>query len=137
MGEARRAENAMARWWRYVGPLQGLLVGGVIVSLAWIGALLIVGVFHAAANVPRLFSDAYLLPFVVIMIAAFLFLGWLTAAGCVNLVRSAAARERGQVQETVRARIGAVAREMVLMPAEQELAEYRRFVHEFRIVADL
>ena len=137
MGESLPAENTIAPWWRYVGALQGLLLGCVIVSLAWIVALLIFGVFHAAANVPRLFSDAYLLPFVVIMIAAFLFLGWLTAAGCVNLVRSAAARERAQVQETVRAKIGAVAREMVLMPAEQELAEYRRFVHEFRIVADL
>src|SRR5258708_23561807 len=109
MGESRPAENTIGPWWRYVGALQGLLLGCVIVSLAWIVALLIFGVFHAAANVPRLFSDAYLLPFVVIMIAAFLFLGWLTAAGCVNLVRSAAARERAQVQGTVRAKIWAVA----------------------------
>jgi hypothetical protein len=70
------------------------------------------------------------------MIAAFLFLGWLTAAGCVNLVRSAAVRERGRVQEAMRAKIAVVAREMVIMPAELELAEYRRFVDEFRIVAD-
>jgi hypothetical protein len=36
----------------------------------------------------------------------------------------------------MRAKIAAVAREMVIMPAEQELAEYRRFADEFRIVAD-
>jgi hypothetical protein len=135
MGESLPAENRIATWWRIVGAFQGLLLGCVIVSLAWIAALLIFGVFHAAGNVPRLFGDASLLPWIVIMIAAFLFLGWLSAAGCVNLVRSAAVRERGQVQDAMRARIGAVAREMVMMPAEQELAEYRRFVHEFRVVA--
>jgi hypothetical protein len=50
-------------------------------------------------------------------------------------VRSGAARERERLQETMRAKIGAVAREMVLMPAEQELADYRRFLDEFRVVA--
>jgi GTP-binding protein EngB required for normal cell division len=135
MGESLPAENTIAPWWRLAGALQGLLLGCVIVSLAWIVTLLVFGVFHAARNVPRLFSDASLLPWIVILIAAFLFLGWLTAAGCVNLVRSAAARERGQVQEAMRAKIGVVAREMVLMPAEEELAEYRRFVDEFRVVA--
>jgi GTP-binding protein EngB required for normal cell division len=135
MGDSLPAENTIAPWWRFAGALQGLLLGCVIVSLAWIVTLLIFGVFHAARNVPRLFGDASLLPWIVILIAAFLFLGWLTAAGCVNLVRSAAARERGQVQEAMRAKIGVVAREMVLMPAEEELAEYRRFVDEFRVVA--
>ncbi len=136
MGESLPAENTIASWWRFAGALQGLLLGCVIVSLAWIVTLLIFGVFHAARNVPRLFGDASLLPWIVILIAAFLFLGWLTAAGCVNLVRSAAARERGQVQEAMRAKIGVVAREMALLPAEEELAEYRRFVDEFRVVAD-
>ena len=136
MSESLPTANKIAPWWQFVGALQGLLLGCLIVSLAWVVALLIFGVFHAAHNVPRLFSDASLLPWIVVMIAAFLFLGWLTAAGCVNLVRSAAVRERGRVQETMRAKIAVVAREMVIMPAELELAEYRRFVDEFRIVAD-
>jgi hypothetical protein len=135
VGESIPAENRIALWWRVVGAFQGVLLGCVIVSLAWIVALLIFGVFHAAGNVPRLFGDANLLPWIVILVAAFLFLGWLTAAGCVNLVRSAAVRERGQVQDVMRGRIEAVSREMVVMPAEAELAEYRRFVNEFRVVA--
>jgi len=109
----------------------------VIVSLAWIVALLIFGFFHAASNVPRLFSEPGLLPWAIILTVAFLFLGWLTAAGCLNLVRSGAARERERVQETMRAKIGMVAREMALLPAEEEFGEYRRFVNEFRIVADV
>jgi GTP-binding protein EngB required for normal cell division len=135
-GESLPAPNKIAAWWQFVGALQGLLLGCIIVSLAWLVALLTFGVFHAAHNVPRLFSDASLLPWIVVMIAAFLFLGWLTAAGCMNLVRSAAARERTRVQETIRAKIADVAREMAIMSAEQELAEYQRFVDEFRIVAD-
>jgi hypothetical protein len=135
MGESLPAENTIAPWWRLVGALQGLLLGCVIVSLVWILALLIFGVFHAASHVPRLFSDASLLPWIVVLIAAFLFLGWLTAAGCVNLVRSAAARERDRVQEAMRAKIAEVAREMVTAPVEAELTEYRKFVDEFRIVA--
>jgi hypothetical protein len=132
--ESLPAENTVAPWWRFVGALQGLLLGCVIVSIAWIGALLAFGFFHAATGVPRLFSEPSLLPWAVILMAAFLFLGWLTAAGCLNLVRSGAARERGRVQDAIRARFGEVARDMALTPADEELAEYRRFVEEFRIV---
>ena len=135
MGESLPDENKILPWWRLIGAVQGLLLGCVIVSLAWIVALLIFGVFRAAGNVPRLFSDASLLPWIIIMIAAFLLLGWLTAAGCMNLVRSAAERESERVQETMRARIADVAREMAVAPAEQELATCRRFRDELRVAA--
>jgi hypothetical protein len=135
MTESLPDENKIAPWWRLIGGLQGLFLGGVVVSLAWIVALLIFGVFHAAGNVPRLFSDASLLPWIVVLLGAFLLLGWLTAAGSKNVVRAAAEQESERVQETMRARIGDVAREMVITPLDQELAEYQRFRHEFRIVA--
>jgi GTP-binding protein EngB required for normal cell division len=137
MSESLPPENTITPWWRFVGALQGLLLGCVIVSLAWIVVLLIFGFFHAATNVPRLFSEPALLPWAFLLTLAFLFLGWLTAAGCLNLVRSGAARERERVQETMRAKIAVVAREMALLPAEEEFAVYRRFVNEFRIVADV
>ena len=135
MGESLPPEDKITPWWRMIGALQGLLLGCVIVSLAWIMALLIFGVFHAASSPPRLFSDVSLLPWIVVMIAAFLFLGWLTASGCMNIVRAAAEREREQVQETMRAGIGTVARDMVVIPAEQELAEFARFRSEFHVAS--
>jgi hypothetical protein len=135
MGESIPEENKIMLWWRLVGALQGLLLGCVIVSVLWIVALTIFGVFRAAGTVPQLFGDASLLPWVLILFAAFLILGWLTATGCMNLVRSAAARERETLLESMRAKIGAVAREMVLTPAEQELAEYQRFRGELRVAA--
>jgi hypothetical protein len=135
LGESIPEENKITPWWRLVGALQGLLLGCVIVGLAWAAVVLALGVFHAVSNAPRLFGDASLLPWIIIMIAAFLLLGWLTAAGCMNLVRSAAGRERARGLEAMRARIGVVAREMVLTPVEQELAEYGRFLNELRIAA--
>jgi hypothetical protein len=135
LGESIPEENKITPWWRLVGALQGLLLGCVIVGLAWAAVVLVLGVFHAVSNPPRLFGDASLLPWIIVMIAAFLLLGWLTAAGCMNVVRSAAGRERARALEAMRARIGVVAREMVLIPVEQELAEYGRFLDELRIAA--
>jgi GTP-binding protein EngB required for normal cell division len=135
LGESIPEENKITPWWRLVGALQGLLLGCVILSLVWAGVVLAFGVFHAVGNMPRLFGDASLLPWIVIMIVAFLLLGWLTAVGCINLVRSEAGRERGRVLDVMRARIGVVARDMVLIPVEQELAEYGRFLSELRIAA--
>jgi hypothetical protein len=135
VGESIPEENKIMPWWRLVGALQGLLLGCVIVSVVWAAVVLAFGVFHAAGNMPRLFGDASLLPWIVVMFAAFLLLGWLTAAGCINLARSAAVRERARALEAMRARIGVVAREMVLSPVEQELAEYQRFLSELRVAA--
>jgi hypothetical protein len=137
MTESLPDENKIASSWRLIGGLQGLLLGGVAVSVAWILALLIFGVFGAGSNVPRLFSDASLLPWIFVLLGSFLLLGWLTAVGSRNVVRAAAEQESERVQETMRARIGNVAREMVITPLEQELAEYERFRHEFRIVVGL
>jgi hypothetical protein len=52
-------------------------------------------------------------------------------------VRAAAGRERSRVLQTMRARIGAVARDMVLAPAEQELGEFVRFRGELAAAAGL
>jgi GTP-binding protein EngB required for normal cell division len=128
-------ENKIAAWWRVIGGLQGLLLGGVVVSLAWIVALLIFGVFHATGNAPRLFSDASLLPWIVVLTGAFLLLGWLTAVGSRNVVRAAAAQESERVQAAMRARIGKVAHVMVIAPVQEELAEYGRFRDELRVAA--
>lgn len=134
IGESLPAEGKITPWWRLIGAVQGLLLGAVIVGLAWIAAIVAFGVFDAA-TVPRLFGDVALIPWICVMLAAFLFLGWLTASGCMNLVRAAARREHEQVEADMRARIAVVAREMVTVPAEQELSEYQRFGEELRMAA--
>jgi len=80
-----------------------------------------------------LFDDASLLPWIGVIIAAMLLLGWLTASGCMNLVRVAAAREQERVEAAMRSRMAAVASEMVVLPIEQELFEFVRFAEELRV----
>jgi GTP-binding protein EngB required for normal cell division len=125
--EALPEENQVVPWWRLVAGWQGLLLGGVVAALAWTGMLLAFGVFHAGRHVPALFSDVMLLPWVAVMIAAFLLLGWLTAIGCMTLVIRGAERERGQAEARMREGVTQVAQRMVLVPLERELAEYARF----------
>jgi GTP-binding protein EngB required for normal cell division len=136
MGEALPVENQIAGWWRLIGAWQGLLLGCVIVGVAWLGVILAFGAFHAGGHVPsRLFDDVSLLPWIGLMIAAIMLLGWLTASGCMNLVRVAAAKEQERVEAAMRSRMATVAREMVVMPIEQELFEFERFTEELRDAA--
>jgi hypothetical protein len=127
IGESLPEENSVEPWWRLVAAWQGLLLGCVVAGLAWIAALLVIGVFHAVHHAAAVFSDAALLPWVAILIAAILALGWLTASGCMSLVSAAAVRERSRVEAKMRTRMQEVAEQMVLMPIKQELSEYARF----------
>jgi GTP-binding protein EngB required for normal cell division len=131
--EALPAENKIAGWWRAVGVWQGLLLGCVIVGIAWVVAIVIFGVFKVGSGVPSLFRDVGLLPLIALLIAALLVLGWLTASTCVNAVRNAAIREKDEVAERMQARMASVAQEMVVTPAQLELSELDRFRAELRV----
>jgi len=135
MGEALPAENKVAGWWRLIGAWQGLLLGSMIVGLGWIAAIVACGEFHAGTNVPRVFTDVSLLPWIGAMIVALLLLGWLTASACLNLVRTAAERETAHFTDVIRGKIASVAHDLVLVPAEQELAELSEFRDELWVAS--
>jgi GTP-binding protein EngB required for normal cell division len=127
IGESLPAENTVTPWWRLVAAWQGLLLGCATVGLAWMVAILVLGVFRVAPHAPAIFRDPVLLPWIAVMIAAILLLGWLTASGGMTLVNAAAVRERAQVDSEMRSRMTAVADQMVLQPIRQELSECSRF----------
>src|SRR5260370_38355598 len=91
---------------------------------------MVVGVFHASSHAPSLLSDVGLLPWVVLIAAAVLLLGWLTANGCMTLVAREADEERGQAEQKMHAAIAGVAQPTVLPPVERELSEFARFQEE-------
>jgi GTP-binding protein EngB required for normal cell division len=136
MGHSLPAENAVAGRWRAIGAWQGLLLGGVIVGLAWFAAIVVFGGFGVGGNVPHLFSSLALLPWLAAMIAALLLIGALTASACMNTVRATAELESKQAADLMRQRMEAVAREMVIVPGEQELSELTRFREMYRIAAN-
>ena len=128
MKESLPAVNRLPGWWRFVRVWQWLLIAGVLAGLAWVGAILAFGAFHAGGPSPGpLLGDVTLLPWVGVMIAAILLLGWLTASACENMVQLGAEGQRAHIIEVIRSRIAEVVKDKVLAPVELELAEYSRF----------
>ncbi|HEY1345098.1 MAG TPA: ABC transporter [Streptosporangiaceae bacterium] len=125
------AENSAALWWRLVAVWQGLLLGGAVAGLAWLVVLIVAGIFGALQHTT--FSNVALLPWIAVMVAAILLLGWLTASGCMTLVARTADAEREQAERQMRAEIAGVARRMVIIPVEQELSVYGRFRDELAV----
>jgi len=126
-------ENSVAPWWRLVAAWQGLLLGAAAVGVAWLVTIIVLGALGAAPHAPLLLRDVSLLPWVALMVAAILLLGWLTAGGCMALVIRAAERERQQAEQAMRARIAEVAHRMVVAPVERELSEFARFHDELAV----
>jgi hypothetical protein len=127
------AENKVAPWWRAVAAWQGLLFGCAAVCVAWLLAIIVFGVFHASSHVPSLLRDVSLLPWVALLGAAILVLGWLTANGCMTVVAREADQEREQTEQKMRAGIAGAAQQMVLAPVDRELSEFARFQNELAI----
>jgi Trk-type K+ transport system membrane component len=84
---------------------------------------------------PGLIGSVVLLPWLGVMIVAFLLLGWLTTSGSQNVVTLSADRERERLEAVMRARIDAVARDLIVVPAGAELAEYARFCTDLTAAA--
>jgi energy-coupling factor transporter ATP-binding protein EcfA2 len=126
-------ENSVAPWWRAVAAWQGLLLGAAAVGVVWLLAIIVLGAFGAAPHATLLLRDVGLLPWVALMVAAILLLGWLTANGCMALVIREADQEREQAQQRMRAAIADVAGQFVLAPVERELSEFARFHDELTV----
>jgi GTP-binding protein EngB required for normal cell division len=112
-------------WWRLIALAQWLVMLLVVAGVAWIGV--IVGFHLAHKTSSSLAGDVSLIPWLAVMVVALLLLGWLTTSWCQNVVVLAADRERDQALRTIRANIASVTRELVLVPAGAELADYERF----------
>jgi len=128
-------EDSVFWWWRITGVWQGLLLGAATVAIAWTGLIVAFGVFHAATGAPALLSRTSALPWVIAVAGVALALGAVTATVCMQLVLSTAERENTEVTAAMRKRIAAVAAEMVIQPADEELSELERFREETRIAA--
>lgn len=126
------AANRVPGWWRFVRVWQWSLLAVALAGLAWFGAVLAFGLFHVGHEASPLLDDPTLLPWIGLMITAILLLGWLTSSGCQNMVTLAAERRRDRITDVMRSRIAEVGQEMVLMPIQQELSEYCRYLEELR-----
>jgi GTP-binding protein EngB required for normal cell division len=131
ISESMPTRDKVPGWWRLIRAWQWLLAASVIAGIGWIGVIVAVGVFHAMGQRPSsLLGNVALIPWLGVMVVAILLLGWLTASGSQNIVMLSADRERERMAAATRARIDAVVRALVVIPAYSELAEYARFCTE-------
>jgi GTP-binding protein EngB required for normal cell division len=136
VGSALPAGRMVSRWWRMIAVLQGLLLGCVLVGLAWLVTLLVLGTGRVASSgTPKLFADQWLLPWAAAMIVVGIAGGWLTARICTSAVSRAAERESDALVDDIADRMTDVARQLVVDPAELELAELGQFRAELRIAS--
>jgi len=128
IGAALPAHAAVDGWWRAIGVLQGLLLGFVLVGAAWFITLLILGIGGVgAASQPRLFTGTVYLAWAAALVAIGLLAGWLAARIGTQAVSAAVSREVEVFQKDIRKRMTAVAHDLVLAPAERELAELAQY----------
>jgi len=136
IGAALPADAAVDGWWRAIGVLQGLLLGCVLVGAAWLVSLLILGVGHVgSAGLPKLFTDRLYLAWAGALMVAGISAGWLTARICTRSVSRAVRRETRVFQRDISRRMAVVAHDLVVVPAELELAALEQFRTDLRIAA--
>ena len=122
--EAAPGSTAVPMWWRLITAWQWLLTVLAVGGVVW---AVVIAVAHGGREKSTLLGDVSLIPWLLVMAAALLLLGFLTASGCRNMAVVAAERERQHAEEAMRTRIAAAARDTVLTPAGREIAQYERF----------
>jgi GTP-binding protein EngB required for normal cell division len=117
-------------WWRLIAAWQWLLTVLAVAGVVW---AVVIGVAHGGREQSTLLGDTSLIPWLLVLAAAMLLLGFLTAVGCQNMVLLAADRERERAEKAMRERVAVVARDLVLVPAGREIAQYEHFRKELAV----
>jgi hypothetical protein len=80
-------------------------------------------------------SEVSLIPWLLVMTAAMLLLGYVTGLGCRNVVAAAAERERATARRSMRDRVDGVTHDLVLVPTGGEISQYERFRSELAVAS--
>ena len=80
-------------------------------------------------------GEVSLIPWLLVMAAAMLVLGYVTAVSCRNMAIGVADRERRSAEQAMRDRVADVTRDLVLLATGREIAEYERFRAELAVAA--
>jgi len=135
VAEGLPPRDKVTGWWRLTALAQWLLVALTLVGLIWIVLILATG-GSGGSHKSSLISDTSLAPWLAVMVAALLLLGWLISSWCQNMVVLAADREREQAVRGILARIAAVTNDLVVVPVGRELRDYERYRTELAAARD-
>jgi len=122
---------AVPAWRRLISAWQWLLT---VLAIGGIGWAVVIAVAHGGRERSTLLGDVSLIPWLLVMAAAVLLLGYLTAAGCQNISLLAAERERERAEQAMREQVASAARDLVLVPVGQEITQYEGYRMELAVV---
>jgi energy-coupling factor transporter ATP-binding protein EcfA2 len=119
-------------WWRLVTVWQWLLsvlaVAGVVLSV-------VIAVVRLTGHRQGWTAEVSLIPWLLVMAAAMLVLGYVTAVSCRNMAIGVADRERRTAEQAMRDRVAGVTHDLVLLATGREIAQYERFRRELAVAA--
>jgi hypothetical protein len=119
-------------WWGLVTAWQRLLS---VLATVGIGLGVLIGVVRATGRHQGWISEASLIPWLLIMAAAMLALGYVTAVSCLNLAAATADREREAVEQAMRDQVAEVTHDLVLLATGREIDQYERYRKELAVAA--
>jgi energy-coupling factor transporter ATP-binding protein EcfA2 len=131
-GAAATVRSRPPGWWRLITVWQWLLT---VLAVAGVVLAVVIAVDRATGHRQGWTSEVSLIPWLLIMAVAMLVLGYVTAVSCRNLAVAAADRDRETAERAMRERVAGVARDLVLLAAGREIAQYERFRRELAVAA--
>jgi energy-coupling factor transporter ATP-binding protein EcfA2 len=119
-------------WWRLVTAWQWLLT---VLAAAGVVLSVVIAVSRLTGHRQGWTSEVSLIPWLLLMTAAMLVLGYVTAVSCRNMAVGVADRERQEAERAMRGKVAGVTHDLVLLATGREIAQYERFRRELTVAA--
>jgi hypothetical protein len=126
------SRSRLPAWWRLVTAWQWLLT---VLAAVGVALSVVIALVRLAGHTQGWDSQVSLIPWLLLMAAAMLVLGYVTAVSCRNLAVTAAERERESAEQAMRVRVARVTHDLVLLAAGREIAQYERFRRELAVAS--
>jgi hypothetical protein len=126
------SRSRLPAWWRLVTAWQWLLT---VLAAAGVALSVVIALVRVTGHTQGWDSQVSLIPWLLLMAAAMLVLGYVTAVSCRNLAVTAAERERESAEQAMRDRVAGVTHDLVLLAAGREIAQYERFRRELAVAS--